>query len=146
MTEKELKELPSFMAEDGSRKYIQEVDGDVYTLDEYGRVTREDGFGGDVYFSFYDDDKQIVTTIDIWAENYSFHKCIFKMSRHDRIEYRLKELQGETVSWEDNPDYYERKLLANETEEIQAQIEEVRKRYPDEYLEPEEYFSELGIH
>lgn len=146
MTENELKELPSFMAEDGSRKYIYEMDGDVWTLDEYGRTLRYETIVGDVYVSFYDDEKHIVTDIDIWAENYSFHKCTYEMSKHDRIEYRLKELQGETVDWRDNPEYFERELLANETEQIQAQVEEIRKRYPDEYLEPEEYFSELGIH
>ena len=146
MTEKELKSLPSFMAEDGSRKYIQEVDGDVFTLDKYGRTLRYESIVGDVFVYFYDDENHTVTNIDIWPENYSFHKHIFRMSKHDRIEYRLKELQGETVSWEDAPDYYERELLANETEQIQAQVDEIRERYPNEYLEPEEYFSELGIH
>ena len=146
MTEKELKRLPSFMAEDGSRKYIYEVDEDVFTLDQYGRELRYDCVVGDVFFSFYDDENHTVTEIDIWAEFYTFHKHIYKMCKHDRIEYRLKELQGETVDWTEHPEYYERELLANETEQIQAQVEEIRKRYPDEYLEPEEYFSELGIH
>lgn len=143
MTREELESLPSFVTEDGKRRYIFEDGGDVSYLDSYGRVLRYESIVGDVSVYHYDDERQLVTIIDIWAEDYSFHKGVFEMSMADRIENCLKASSREFT--DENFDFYKRELVKDETKEIQARVDEIREKYSDEYLKPDEYFSELGI-
>lgn len=138
MTEKELKELPSFMAEDGSRRYLcTESDYESFIYDEYGRVVRKDYFG-DIIIYTYDDVKHTVEKIYFWADTGEYGKYTYEMPKCEMIENCFKDDEEFEVFCHLN-------ILSDESKEIMKSVERFFRDNPDCYPEPEEMFSILGL-
>ncbi len=138
MTEKELKSLPSFLSEDGKRRYYNEDGHESFVYDEYGRVLRYEYFG-DIVMNTYDDENHIVEKVYFWADTGEYGKYTFEMPKHDLIENSFKE-------WDEvREESALLNIISDESDEIMKQAEQYYRENPDCYPEPEEMFSILGL-
>lgn len=137
MTEKELKSLPSFMAEDGSRRYLgTESDYESFIYDEYGRVVRKDYFG-DIIIYTYDDENFTVTKVYFWADTGEYGKYTYEMPEYEKTENCFKD--------RDNAAFGNLNILSDESKNIMQRVNQFYIDNPDYYPEPEEMFSLLGL-
>ena len=138
MTENELKELPSFMAEDGSRRYFSgDPDGECYTFDNYGRIVRSEYYG-DIVIYKYDDVNHTVEKIYFWADYGTYGKLTYEMTKQEMIENCFKDDEEFEVFGLLN-------ILNDESKEIMKQVQRFYRENPDYYPAPEEMFSILGL-